>query len=208
MSSGSAVLLNINNSLLYPKEEAWISAWKWATSEWKGNAPAGNYGLLARCQYASGRSCDWPTRSSSPAVALGPTANGELAAGTRIRRPTASFWCNPCNADFEISVQTQSSRCCQNLLITQPTEYKIKNSNINESSQNSQLLSSPVYSNGPSLSTTTPLPDPVVCLQFTFTRKTRRHSCKFSAPLSRNVKMWLRYFCSLHGARFIDFWIQ
>jgi hypothetical protein len=35
-------------------------------------------GLLARSQFASGRSCDWPTRSRFPVVFLGPRANTEL----------------------------------------------------------------------------------------------------------------------------------
>jgi hypothetical protein len=35
-------------------------------------------GLLARSQFASGRSCDRPTRSRFSVVFLGPTANAEL----------------------------------------------------------------------------------------------------------------------------------
>jgi hypothetical protein len=37
-----------------------------------------NAGLLARSQYAFGRSCDRPTRSSFSVVFLGPRANAEL----------------------------------------------------------------------------------------------------------------------------------
>jgi hypothetical protein len=37
-----------------------------------------NSGLLARSQFASGRSCDRPTRSRFPVVCLGPRANAEL----------------------------------------------------------------------------------------------------------------------------------
>jgi hypothetical protein len=37
-----------------------------------------NAGLLARSQYASGRSCDRPTRSKFSVVFLGPRANAEL----------------------------------------------------------------------------------------------------------------------------------
>jgi hypothetical protein len=37
-----------------------------------------NARLLARSQYASGRSCDQPTRSKFLVVFLGPTANAEL----------------------------------------------------------------------------------------------------------------------------------
>jgi hypothetical protein len=37
-----------------------------------------NAGLLARSQFASGRSCDRPTQSSFSVVFLGPTANAEL----------------------------------------------------------------------------------------------------------------------------------
>jgi hypothetical protein len=39
-----------------------------------------NAGLLARSQFASGRSCDWPTRSRFSVVFLDPRANAELAA--------------------------------------------------------------------------------------------------------------------------------
>jgi hypothetical protein len=35
-------------------------------------------GLLARSQFASGRSCDWPTQSRFSVVLLGPRANAEL----------------------------------------------------------------------------------------------------------------------------------
>jgi hypothetical protein len=35
-------------------------------------------GLLARSQFASGRSCDRPTRSRFSVIFLGPRANGEL----------------------------------------------------------------------------------------------------------------------------------
>jgi hypothetical protein len=35
-------------------------------------------GLLARSQFASGRSCDRPTRSRFSVVSLGPRANAEL----------------------------------------------------------------------------------------------------------------------------------
>jgi hypothetical protein len=38
-----------------------------------------NAGLLARSQFASGRSCDRPTRSRFSGVFLGPRANAELA---------------------------------------------------------------------------------------------------------------------------------
>jgi hypothetical protein len=38
-----------------------------------------NAGLLARSQFASGRSCDQPTRSRFSVVFLGPRANAELA---------------------------------------------------------------------------------------------------------------------------------
>jgi hypothetical protein len=38
-----------------------------------------NAGLLARSQFASGRSCDRPNRSSFSVVFLGPRANAELA---------------------------------------------------------------------------------------------------------------------------------
>jgi hypothetical protein len=38
-----------------------------------------NAGLLARSQFASGRSCEWPTRSRFSVVFLGPRANAELA---------------------------------------------------------------------------------------------------------------------------------
>jgi hypothetical protein len=37
-----------------------------------------NAGLLARSQFASGRSCDRPARSSFSVVFLGPRANAEL----------------------------------------------------------------------------------------------------------------------------------
>jgi hypothetical protein len=37
-----------------------------------------NAGLLARSQFASGRSCDRPTRSGFSVVFLGPRANAEL----------------------------------------------------------------------------------------------------------------------------------
>jgi hypothetical protein len=37
-----------------------------------------NAGLLARSQFASGRSCDRPTRSRFSVVCLGPRANAEL----------------------------------------------------------------------------------------------------------------------------------
>jgi hypothetical protein len=37
-----------------------------------------NAGLLARSQFASGRSCDQPTRSRFSMVFLGPRANAEL----------------------------------------------------------------------------------------------------------------------------------
>jgi hypothetical protein len=37
-----------------------------------------NAGLLARSQFASGRSCDQPTRSRFSVVFLGPRANAEL----------------------------------------------------------------------------------------------------------------------------------
>jgi hypothetical protein len=37
-----------------------------------------NAGLLARSQFASGRSCDRPTRSTFSVVFLGPRANAEL----------------------------------------------------------------------------------------------------------------------------------
>jgi hypothetical protein len=37
-----------------------------------------NDGLLARSQFASGRSCDRPTRSRFSVVFLGPRANAEL----------------------------------------------------------------------------------------------------------------------------------
>jgi hypothetical protein len=37
-----------------------------------------NAGLLARSQFASGRSCDWPTPSRSYVVFLSPRANIEL----------------------------------------------------------------------------------------------------------------------------------
>jgi hypothetical protein len=37
-----------------------------------------NAGLLARSQFASGRSCDRPTRSRFSVVFLGPRANAEL----------------------------------------------------------------------------------------------------------------------------------
>jgi hypothetical protein len=37
-----------------------------------------NGGLLARSQFASGRSCDRPTRSRFSVVFLGPRANAEL----------------------------------------------------------------------------------------------------------------------------------
>jgi hypothetical protein len=39
-----------------------------------------NAGLLARSQFASGRSCDRPTRSRFFVVFLGPRANAELVA--------------------------------------------------------------------------------------------------------------------------------
>jgi hypothetical protein len=43
------------------------------------NVKAGfNAGLLARSQYASGRSCDWPTRSKFSVVFLGPREIAEL----------------------------------------------------------------------------------------------------------------------------------
>jgi hypothetical protein len=41
-------------------------------------APGFNAGLLARSQFASGRSCDRPTRSRFSVVFLGPRANTEL----------------------------------------------------------------------------------------------------------------------------------
>jgi hypothetical protein len=37
-----------------------------------------NAGLLARSQFASGRSCDWSIRSRFPMVFLGPRANAKL----------------------------------------------------------------------------------------------------------------------------------
>jgi hypothetical protein len=37
-----------------------------------------NAGLSTRNQFASGRSCDWPTRSTFSVVFLGPRANAEL----------------------------------------------------------------------------------------------------------------------------------
>jgi hypothetical protein len=37
-----------------------------------------NAGLLTRSQFASGRSCDWPTQSRFSMVFLGPRANAEL----------------------------------------------------------------------------------------------------------------------------------
>jgi hypothetical protein len=37
-----------------------------------------NAGLLTRSQFASGRSCDWPTRSRISIVFLGPRANADL----------------------------------------------------------------------------------------------------------------------------------
>jgi hypothetical protein len=37
-----------------------------------------NAGLLARSQFASGRSCDWPTRLRFSVLFLGPRANTEL----------------------------------------------------------------------------------------------------------------------------------
>jgi hypothetical protein len=37
-----------------------------------------NAGLLARSQFAPGRSCDWPTRSRFSMVFLSPRANAEL----------------------------------------------------------------------------------------------------------------------------------
>jgi hypothetical protein len=38
---------------------------------------ADNAGLLARSQFASGRSCDWPTRLRFSVIFLGPRANAE-----------------------------------------------------------------------------------------------------------------------------------
>jgi hypothetical protein len=37
-----------------------------------------NAGLLARSKFASGRSCDWPTRSRFPVLFLHPRANAKL----------------------------------------------------------------------------------------------------------------------------------
>jgi hypothetical protein len=37
-----------------------------------------NAGLLARSQFAFGKSCDWPTRSRFSVVFLGPRANAKL----------------------------------------------------------------------------------------------------------------------------------
>jgi hypothetical protein len=56
-----------------------------------------NAGLLAGSQFASGRSCDRPTRSRFSVVFLGPRANG---VGTQIPRCIACFTCSHLNGDI------------------------------------------------------------------------------------------------------------
>jgi hypothetical protein len=48
-----------------------------------------NAGLLARSQFASGRSCDRPTRSKFSMVFLGPRANAELVPILHVTMHTA-----------------------------------------------------------------------------------------------------------------------
>jgi hypothetical protein len=59
------------------------------------------YLMLARRQFASGRSCDRPTRSRFPVVFLDPGANAELV--PRIPRCTAFFTCSLPTGDVKIS---------------------------------------------------------------------------------------------------------
>jgi hypothetical protein len=149
-----------------------------------------------------------PSRSSSPVVALGPTANAELTAVTRIPRPTASVWCNPPNADFEIfRPDADLPMLSKNLLITQPTEYKIQNSNIAPKFSTPFFCSVLQHSNPQGHNATSgSCSMPTVYLH----QKDEKAPLQIPPPPPPtlpflNVKMWLLYFCDLHGARFIDF---
>jgi hypothetical protein len=51
-----------------------------------------NAGLLARSQFASGKSCDWPTRSMFSVVLLGPRAN----AASHAALPMVTIKISPC----------------------------------------------------------------------------------------------------------------
>jgi hypothetical protein len=64
--------------------------------------PGFKAGLLARSQFAFGRSWDRPTRSRFSVVFLGPRANAECWVGTQILRCTACFPCSPLNGNINI----------------------------------------------------------------------------------------------------------